>query len=212
MEEREAINTGVTVIGAEAPSAYHVAPRTENPPPASGGGGGSPTVAASPVSVGLPGSETTGKKKRGRPRKYGPDGSVTMALSPLPLSSSAPGAGGFSITKRGKGRLGGSEFKHHKKMGMEYIGNGQPMLFFLYIISDGILRTVEFPLIFDSLCWIFIIICSLCIKMVAGSRFGFLEMISEYHEEYYQKRFPFEFCLTKFTWGLTCWDMSSFNK
>ncbi|KAG7018945.1 AT-hook motif nuclear-localized protein 1 [Cucurbita argyrosperma subsp. argyrosperma] len=122
MEEREAINTGVTVIGAEAPSAYHVAPRTENPPPASGGGGGSPTVAASPVSVGLPGSETTGKKKRGRPRKYGPDGTVTMALSPLPLSSSAPGAGGFSITKRGKGRLGGSEFKHHKKMGMEYIG------------------------------------------------------------------------------------------
>ncbi|XP_022147096.1 AT-hook motif nuclear-localized protein 7-like [Momordica charantia] len=120
MEEREAISGGVTVIGAEAPSAYHVAPRTDNPAPAAGGG--SPTVAASPVSVGLPGSGTTGKKKRGRPRKYGPDGTVTMALSPLPLSSSAPAAGGFSITKRGKGRLGGSEYKHHKKMGMEYIG------------------------------------------------------------------------------------------
>uniref|UniRef100_A0A0A0L927 AT-hook motif nuclear-localized protein n=1 Tax=Cucumis sativus TaxID=3659 RepID=A0A0A0L927_CUCSA len=95
--------------------------RTDTPPPPASGGG-SPTVAASPVSVGLPGSGTTGKKKRGRPRKYGPDGTVTMALSPLPLSSSAPAAGGFSITKRGKGRLGGSEFKHHKKMGMEYIG------------------------------------------------------------------------------------------
>jgi predicted DNA-binding protein with PD1-like motif len=30
------------------------------------------------------------KKKRGRPRKYGPDGSVTKPLSPKPLSSSAP--------------------------------------------------------------------------------------------------------------------------
>lgn len=143
MEEREAISTGVTVIGAEAPSAYHVAPRTENPPPA----GGSPTVAATPVSVGLPASGTTGKKKRGRPRKYGPDGTITMALSPLPISSSAPGASGFSITKRGKSRLGGSDLKQNKKMGMQYIGNEKPKLFSIIAL--------EFPLIPYNLCWVF---------------------------------------------------------
>ena len=45
MEAREGISSGVTVIGAEAPSAYHVAPRGETPtqshvPDAAGGGGG----------------------------------------------------------------------------------------------------------------------------------------------------------------------------
>ncbi|KAF5453367.1 hypothetical protein F2P56_028273 [Juglans regia] len=121
MEARDGMSTGVTVIGAEAPSAYHVAPRTENlsQNPAAG----SPAVAAdSPVSVGLAG--TTGKKKRGRPRKYGPDGSVTAALSPMPISSSAPPGGNFSATKRGKVRPSGLEYKQHKKMGMENFGNG----------------------------------------------------------------------------------------
>ncbi|KAF5453368.1 hypothetical protein F2P56_028272 [Juglans regia] len=119
MEARDGMSTGVTVIGAEAPSAYHVAPRTENlsQNPAAG----SPAVAAdSPVSVGLAG--TTGKKKRGRPRKYGPDGSVTAALSPMPISSSAPPGGNFSATKRGKVRPSGLEYKQHKKMGMENFG------------------------------------------------------------------------------------------
>ncbi|KAL8535524.1 hypothetical protein ACS0TY_011232 [Phlomoides rotata] len=66
-------SSGVRVVGSDAPSNYHVAPRPvpENP-------------AAPPVSV------AGVKKKRGRPRKYGPDGSVSMALSPKPISSSAP--------------------------------------------------------------------------------------------------------------------------
>lgn len=114
------MSTGVTVIGAEAPSAYHVAPRTENlsQNPAAG----SPALAAdSPVSGGVAG--TTGKKKRGRPRKYGPDGSVAAALSPMPISSSAPPGGNFPATKRGKVRPSGLEYKQHKKMGMENFGN-----------------------------------------------------------------------------------------
>ena len=118
MEAREGISSGVTVIGAEAPSAYHVAPRMENPTQPSG----SPQVTSLPVSGGL--SETTGKKKRGRPRKYGPDGTVTMALSPMPLPSSAPPSGDFSSGKRGKSRSGGSEFKQHKKLGVEHFGGG----------------------------------------------------------------------------------------
>ncbi|QHO54514.1 AT-hook motif nuclear-localized protein [Arachis hypogaea] len=102
MEAREGISSGVTVIGAEAPSAYHVAPRSEAPNQVHVPEGGTAAVAAaaaaaagvSPVSVGIDGSML--KKKRGRPRKYGPDGSVTMALSPLPLSSSGPHSNDFS--------------------------------------------------------------------------------------------------------------------
>lgn len=111
------MSSGVTVIGAEAPSAYHVAPRMEN----QSQGPESPAV-TSPVGSGLA-AGTTGKKKRGRPRKYGPDGTVTMALSPMPISSSAPHGGDFSSGKRGKGRSAGSEYKQHKRsVGMEHLG------------------------------------------------------------------------------------------
>ncbi|XVE76981.1 hypothetical protein DITRI_Ditri13aG0024800 [Diplodiscus trichospermus] len=112
-------NSGVTVIGAEAPSAYHMAPRTDN---ANQIGGGSTTVDASPVSVGLTGSIE--KKKRGRPRKYGPDGTIARALSPMPISSSVPPAGGefSSGGKRGRGRGSGYQIKQHKGMEMENLG------------------------------------------------------------------------------------------
>ncbi|KAG8374804.1 hypothetical protein BUALT_Bualt10G0033700 [Buddleja alternifolia] len=95
---------GVTVVGSDAPSDYHVAPRTTTtttdhvftgsappPPPV--------TVIQPPDSVtpppsaaaaGVDGTTTTLKKKRGRPRKYAPDGPVARALSPKPISSSAP--------------------------------------------------------------------------------------------------------------------------
>ncbi|XP_022770290.1 AT-hook motif nuclear-localized protein 1-like [Durio zibethinus] len=112
-------NSGVTVIGAEAPSAYHMAPRTEN---ANQIGGSSTAVDASPVSVGLTGS--TEKKKRGRPRKYGSDGTLARALSPMPISSSFPPVGGefSSGGKRGRGRGSGYQIKHQKGMEMENLG------------------------------------------------------------------------------------------
>lgn len=119
MEAREGISSGVTVIGAEAPSAYHVAPRSEAPSQSHVPEVAAPNVGASPMSVGLDG--TAVKKKRGRPRKYGPDGSVAMALSPLPISSSAPLSNDFSAGKRGKS--GGIEYKKHKKVGLEHLGN-----------------------------------------------------------------------------------------
>ncbi|RYR71028.1 hypothetical protein Ahy_A02g005333 [Arachis hypogaea] len=126
MEAREGISSGVTVIGAEAPSAYHVAPRSEAPNQVHVPEGGTAAVAAaaaaaagvSPVSVGIDGSML--KKKRGRPRKYGPDGSVTMALSPLPLSSSGPHSNDFSSGKRGKSK--GTEYKQSKKLGFDQLG------------------------------------------------------------------------------------------
>ncbi|KAI3758914.1 hypothetical protein L6452_06487 [Arctium lappa] len=40
------------------------------------------------------------KKKRGRPRKYGPDGKPTVTLSPMPISASIPLAGDFPDWKQ----------------------------------------------------------------------------------------------------------------
>lgn len=47
----------------------------------------------------------TMKRKRGRPRKYGPDGSMALALSPF---SALPGITGSSSQKRGRGRPPGT--------------------------------------------------------------------------------------------------------
>ena len=107
--------SGVTVVGSDAPSDYHVAPRTAAetppvsapppaavtpPPPASAPPPPPPPAAA----VAVAGTVAILKKKRGRPRKYGPDGSVAGALSPKPISSSAPPPViDFSaVSKRGK--------------------------------------------------------------------------------------------------------------
>lgn len=135
MEAREGMSSGVTVIGAEAPSAYHVAPRSEAPNQAQlpnapqAVAPAAPNVGVSPVSVGLDG--TVVKKKRGRPRKYGPDGSVAMALSPLPISSSAPLSNDFSSGKRGKSA--GMEYKKHKKIGLDHMGNVSLMFIILML-------------------------------------------------------------------------------
>ncbi|KAK7294939.1 hypothetical protein RJT34_17838 [Clitoria ternatea] len=132
MEGREGMNSGVTVIGAEAPSAYHMAPRSEAP---SQGPVLEPTaIGVSPVSVGLDG--TSVKKKRGRPRKYGPDGSVAnaMALSPMPISSSAPFSNDFSSGKRGKQR-GMMDYKVPKKVGVDHLGESIGTNFMPHIIT-----------------------------------------------------------------------------
>ncbi|CAN1842662.1 AT-hook motif nuclear-localized protein 3 [Linum perenne] len=55
------------------PSTIHFGSQPSHPPPPASGGGG-----------------TEGKKKRGRPRKYGPDGKLTTALSPTPISAAVP--------------------------------------------------------------------------------------------------------------------------
>lgn len=113
MEGREAVvSSGVTVVGSDAPSDYHVAPRSENPAQ-TGGSTPQPAVAPPPPpaaqaasgTVAPPATSLPAKKKRGRPRKYGPDGSVAMALSPKPISSAAPPPIiDFSAEKRGKVR------------------------------------------------------------------------------------------------------------
>ncbi|CAN1308238.1 AT-hook motif nuclear-localized protein 1 [Linum perenne] len=121
METREGLNSGVTVIGAEAPSTYHVAQRTENPNQIAGGVSQQQQLMVLSSSIGE-------KKKRGRPRKYAPDGT----LSPMPLSASAPpvsgggGGGDYSNSHSAGGgktskvvSAAGYEKKKHKKIGME---------------------------------------------------------------------------------------------
>lgn len=118
MEAREGTSaSGVTVIGAEVPSNYKMAPRNENQSQVMVGAPMVGGMHPPPVSVGAGG--TLGKKKRGRPRKYGPDGTVNMAFSPLPISSSAPPPSSSSIDfsmagKRGRGRHAGFESKQHR--------------------------------------------------------------------------------------------------
>lgn len=115
MEEKENSSSGGIAIsvsgGEEAPESYRLAPRTESPnPPAQFG-----VVPAIPAqqqaspATGTVGPEVV-KKKRGRPRKYGPDGTVSLALSPMPISASIPLSGGeFSTWKRGRGRPSNAE-------------------------------------------------------------------------------------------------------
>lgn len=117
MESREGIS-GVTVISPEAPSGYHVPPWKENPTPVTSVQPMTPSMA----STGLSGMSE--KKKRGRPRKYGPDGSARIVLSPTPISSSAPPASGnFYVEQSSVVRPTVSEKKHKIKVGTEKIGN-----------------------------------------------------------------------------------------
>lgn len=113
MEGRE--NFGV-VVGDEAPESFHVAPRIEN------------NLDFSRATVPAPAPPTEGKKKRGRPRKYGPDGKPALgavtALSPMPISSSIPLTGEFSAWKSGRGRPVESIKKSSFKFEVESPGPG----------------------------------------------------------------------------------------
>ncbi|KAJ9164090.1 hypothetical protein P3X46_023705 [Hevea brasiliensis] len=148
MEAKEGISSGVTVKGIHAPESFRVAPRNENsvpnlnpipnpipnsnpnpnptpnsnPSPNSSHFGG-PTVTSLPASAG-----TEVKKKRGRPKKYGPDGTLALALSPMPISSSIPLTGELSAWKRGRGRPLESAKKQYK---YEYDSAGERIAYFV---------------------------------------------------------------------------------
>ncbi|KAH9622235.1 hypothetical protein KSS87_013052 [Heliosperma pusillum] len=95
MEAIKGVSSGVTVVGSDAPTEYHIAPRSEFAGAPAVGSAGTPATLENPL-MGL-------KKKRGRPRKYGPDGPLTLALSPKPISVSGPAAViDFSSEKRPK--------------------------------------------------------------------------------------------------------------
>lgn len=111
MEVKENITSGVRVIGVENPSSYHVAPRIDTP---LGQSIVSPAGVLTPVSGGM--SEGMEKKKRGRPRKYSPDGSAARVLSPTPISSAVPpSASSHPSGKRGRGKSAASIAKRQPR-------------------------------------------------------------------------------------------------
>uniref|UniRef100_A0A0A9DMG2 AT-hook motif nuclear-localized protein n=1 Tax=Arundo donax TaxID=35708 RepID=A0A0A9DMG2_ARUDO len=77
-------------------------PATATYQPVGGGGAPRPDVAAAGGNGGapaLPGSagEPLAKKKRGRPRKYGPDGSMSLALVPSSTAAAPAATGAFGL-------------------------------------------------------------------------------------------------------------------
>ncbi|WCJ20634.1 AT-hook motif nuclear-localized protein 8 [Euphorbia peplus] len=98
-------------------------------PSSDGGFDGSP-----PSSSGMRFSMDPAKKKRGRPRKYTPDGNIALGLSPTPISSSGnslahadsgsgtPGEGSDPPTKRNRGRPPGSGKKQLDALGLGGVG------------------------------------------------------------------------------------------
>ncbi|XP_073154195.1 AT-hook motif nuclear-localized protein 1-like [Henckelia pumila] len=118
-------SSGIAVAGSDATIDYHLAPRTTegNPNQVTGSAPPLPPVSISPPTdtAAVVGGAVSLKKKRGRPRKYGPDGSVSLTLSPKPLSSSAPPPviDFSSVQKRGKVRYAGGSATKMQELRME---------------------------------------------------------------------------------------------
>jgi hypothetical protein len=116
-----------------APAAVATPVETAPPPPTQ-----APTAANVPPVVtqqppGVVGSDQGLKKKRGRPRKYGPDGSLIRPLNATPISASVP-SGGSEYTpathvgaamKRGRARpLDFSSRQQYSSGGSVALGGG----------------------------------------------------------------------------------------
>ncbi|KAF7813306.1 AT-hook motif nuclear-localized protein 6-like [Senna tora] len=115
MEEKESsFGSGLAVKANEAPGSYHVASTNDNSGQFAAAAPAPVSAAANPTATASATPGTEFKKKRGRPRKYGPDGSMALALSPMPISSSIPLTGDFSGWKRGRGRPTESIKKSYK--------------------------------------------------------------------------------------------------
>ncbi|KAK9724502.1 hypothetical protein RND81_05G077600 [Saponaria officinalis] len=107
MDVIEGKNSGISVVrGNEAHQSLYMSPRHENPnnnQPKS-----VPNIVGIVEPVHLPGSKPFSEaKKRGRPRKYGPEGAPRSTLSPTPISAKIPltgGVGDFSGLKQSKAK------------------------------------------------------------------------------------------------------------
>lgn len=120
MEDKEGVNSSeVMVKSNEISENYRMNPSNEN---VNGFNGAmAAVVPANPMSVAAPSTE--GNKKRGRPKKYRPDGSLNTALSPMPISVSIPLSGDFSGWKNNGSRPVESFKKKQQKIELGIPGN-----------------------------------------------------------------------------------------
>ncbi|MQL94335.1 hypothetical protein Taro_026993 [Colocasia esculenta] len=112
----------------------------------------SPALSQHGINVGGQGSSVAQgepvKRKRGRPRKYGPDGTMSLGLSPLSSPAGTPGSGagssGMGVTgsgsspssqKRGRGRPPGTGRKQQLASCGEWISSSAGMGFTPHIIT-----------------------------------------------------------------------------
>ncbi|XP_034709243.1 AT-hook motif nuclear-localized protein 5 [Vitis riparia] len=89
------------------------------------------------VPSGVPPAEPV-KRKRGRPRKYGPDGNVSLGLSPM---SARPSLGSGSVTptqKRGRGRPPGTGRKQQLATLGEWMNSSAGLAFAPHVISMAV--------------------------------------------------------------------------
>ncbi|TVU10042.1 hypothetical protein EJB05_43547 [Eragrostis curvula] len=123
-----------------------------------GGGAPGPNVAAAGGNgaPALPGgaAEPLAKKKRGRPRKYGPDGSMSLALVPASSAavsgapgpfSPAPSASPDGVKKRGRPKGSTNKMKHVPAIGGGAVGAGfTPHVLFVKAGEDVSAKIMSF--------------------------------------------------------------------
>lgn len=121
-------------------------------PCASGGSGGGFNI------------DSGSKKKRGRPRKYSPDGNIALQLAPTPISSSTAGHGDSSNTpssepsaKKNRGRPPGSGKRQLDALGICFF----QFLNFVFTVH------FFFPFVFLT-SMIFVLLCVLCVFAGVG--------------------------------------------
>ncbi|XP_065858269.1 AT-hook motif nuclear-localized protein 5 [Euphorbia lathyris] len=82
-------------------------------------------------------SEPSVKKKRGRPRKYAPDGQVSLGLSPLPVRPKPSSLQDPMSPKRARGRPPGSGRKQQLALLGEWMNSSAGIAFSPHIIHIG---------------------------------------------------------------------------
>ncbi|XVE64850.1 hypothetical protein DITRI_Ditri07aG0134900 [Diplodiscus trichospermus] len=89
------------------------------------------------MSSGMPPGEAI-KKKRGRPRKYAPDGQVSLGLLPMPGKPKPSSGSDASGQKRNRGRPPGSGRKQQLATLGEWMNSSAGMAFSPHVVTIGI--------------------------------------------------------------------------